>query len=384
MRNRLLVFNCSTDMALASGLDNYTPPPMIQCMERELELLPIWWAFNGDVVLVTDIDEAKLFLDQVNEKLTSCELPPKNIVFMDRKGRLSGKSIDRKQLQPCPWGWNKSLVRQLLRLGLNPEAMPTPERLDELRMFSNRRSGVAYIRHLLSHFQSRKWPDNDAVSFHELVGFDMDFVDNWPAMTDKMNLLLPKYPMMLKSPWSSSGKGNLVMREADKNAIQWAKSVIDKQGGLCVDRFYRKELDFAMEFSVHDGVCAFLGYSLFRTDTNGRYEGNVVGSQHQILKTILDAGVEMPILKRVADYHQHCLPLWLGHDYDDVVGIDMLLANVGGRHYLHPCVEINLRMNMGIVALALAQQRIPDMSLTPSDHPHFRARLFQGRFFIEK
>lgn len=384
MSNRLLVFNCSTDMVLASGLDNYTPPPMIQCMERELELLPIWWADNGDVVLVTDIDEAIFFLDEVNEKLASCNLPQKNLVFMDWKGRLSDKSIDRRQLQPWPWGWNKSLVRQLLRLGLNPETMPSPERLDEMRMISNRRSAVAYIRHLFSHFHSTEWQDNDTVFLHELIGFDMDFVDNWSAMIRKMDLMLPKCPMMLKSPWSSSGKGNLVMKEADKNAMQWAKSVIDKQGGLCVDRFYRKKLDFAMEFSIHGGVCTFLGYSLFRADPYGRYEGNVVASQKQILKTILDAGVELPMLERLVDYHRHCLPKWLGHDYDNVVGIDMLLADVDGQHFLHPCIEINLRMNMGIVALVLAQQRIPDFSLTPSGHPHFRARLFQDRFFIEK
>ena len=385
MSNRLLVFNCSTDMALASGLDNYTPPPMIQCMERELELLPVWWADDGDVVLVTDIDEAVLFLDEVNARLHEAGKPTRNICFADWKGRLTRKAVCWNELRPVPWGWNKTLARRFVRLGLNAKHVPSFESLDAMRELSNRRLAVEYIQHLLNGFKGDSLNGCVQVSNVRLLGEAMVFVTSMQLLVETAQSLLPVGPIIFKAPWSSSGKGNYVVREMDESVLRWAKAVIMKQGGLCVDRFYNKRLDFAMEFSLSgDGSCAFLGYSLFNTDSLGRYEGNVVASQERILESIISSGADPMVLERLVSYHQRHLPLCLGRDYRGIVGVDMLLAEQDGMVCLHPCIEINLRMNMGVVALALARQGVSDCFLTPPDNPHFRARVFQGRFFIEK
>ena len=58
-----------------------------------------------------------------------------------------------------------------------------------------------------------------------------------------------------------------------------------------------------------------------------------------------------------------------GSDYVGYIGIDLFLYEVEGQTKLHPCVEINLRTTMGVLA-HLAYERY----LAPGG---------QGRFLIE-
>ena len=384
MPSRLLIFNCSTDMALASGKDNYTPPPMIQSMERELELLPLWWADDGDVVMVSDIAQAETFLRELNERLDEMGLRTKNVCFADWKGHLSNPSLRWSHLRPVPWGWNRDVARRCLRLGVCPELIPDHSRLEKIRQLSNRRFAVEYVGGLLSFFGRQTFAESQMDS-SVLLGEDMTFVSGFQAFSDLLDAMIPDGAVILKAPWSSSGKGNLVLSGADDSSLRWARSVLEKQGGLCVDRFYDKRLDFAMEFCVHpDATCTFLGYSLFSADECGRYVGNMVADQHVIHDNIVASGVDSVLLDHLVRYHLQHLPQSLGSDYEGVVGIDMMVAEVDGQPRLHPCIEINLRMNMGVVALHLANQHIVDLDLTPADHPHFRAKVKEGRFLIEK
>ena len=384
MHGRLLIFNCSTDMALASGKDNYTPPPMIQSMERELELLPLWWADDGDVVMVSDIAQAEAFLRSLNAHLGEMGLKSKNVYFADWKGHLSNSSLSWSQLQPVPWGWNRDVARRCFRLGGFPGLIPDKKRLEGMRQLSNRRFAVEYIGGLLSFFCRQTFAEEQMDS-NVLLGEEMTFVSDFPTFSELLSAMIPGGAVILKAPWSSSGKGNLVLSGADDSSLRWARSVLEKQGGLCVDRFYDKRLDFAMEFCVHpDATSSFLGYSLFVADECGRYVGNMVADQHVIHDSIVASGVDSVLLDHLVRYHLQHLPQSLGADYEGVVGIDMMVAEVDGQTRLHPCIEINLRMNMGVVALHLANQHIVDLDLTPADHPHFRAKVKEGRFLIEK
>ena len=40
----------------------------------------------------------------------------------------------------------------------------------------------------------------------------------------------------------------------------------------------------------------------------------------------------------------------LNRGYCGFLGVDMMICLEDGRYLLHPCVEINLRMNMGVVS----------------------------------
>jgi hypothetical protein len=68
--------------------------------------------------------------------------------------------------------------------------------------------------------------------------------------------------------------------------------------------------------------------------------------------------------------------------YHGPVGIDML-KTADGR--IHPCIEINLRMNMGILALLLHERYGSDatVALTPEREHGFRALVDEGKLMIQ-
>ena len=65
--NRLLLFNCSNDLALASNAKEYIATKSIAAMETDLAALPAWWANDGDAILLrcaSQVEEARMFFRQ--------------------------------------------------------------------------------------------------------------------------------------------------------------------------------------------------------------------------------------------------------------------------------------------------------------------------------
>ena len=155
-----------------------------------------------------------------------------------------------------------------------------------------------------------------------------------------------------------------------------------------VDRFYEdKVLDFAMEFFVHeDHEVEFLGYSVFVTGEHGAYGYNYVESQEELMKRIMNGenglngldGVDEQLLEQLVEYHKAHLAKTA---YRGPVGIDML-KTAGGQ--IHPCLEINFRMNMGILALLLQEQYGAGCTkqLTPHRPNGFEALVERGKLMI--
>lgn len=113
---------------------------------------------------------------------------------------------------------------------------------------------------------------------------------------------------------------------------------------------YDKAVDFAMEFYVEkqNGV-RFAGYSLFETDAHGNYKLNLLLSNTEI-EHRLSAYVSREILHEVRSCLLSALQRLLKDDYKGYLGVDMMICRVAGGYVVHPCVEINLRMNMGVVS----------------------------------
>ena len=123
-----------------------------------------------------------------------------------------------------------------------------------------------------------------------------------------------------------------------------------------MEPLYRKVKDFAMEFySAGDGApLTFVGYSRFLTDANGSYEGNLLMADEEIERE-LSTYVSREALHSVRAMLQELIGERIGADYRGYVGVDMMVCLVKRENQkwdmcLHPCVEINLRMNMGVVA----------------------------------
>ena len=120
--------------------------------------------------------------------------------------------------------------------------------------------------------------------------------------------------------------------------------------------FCRGGNDFAMEFVIDAcGKVVFEGYSLFMTDGRGRYLGNRVLSSalfEKYMSRYVSVGVLDSLCTRVA----LLLEEYAEAGYRGPLGVDMMVCKEGDGFRLHPMVEVNLRMNMGIVALRLAER----------------------------
>ena len=325
---RILLFNPSHEMALAANAAHYTPPKQIQQMEADLCRLPLLWAEDGDCVLTSN--------ESVNPSLV-----------------------------PTPWGWNKSVRNRFLRQGANPALMPSEQQLDAWRNYSSRAWAADYCQQLY-----HRWQDGGLV--HNHVGFIHSTAD-YEAWLSQYGYA----PYIVKSEYSSSGRGNRVCN--DKQSIKnYQLSTINYQR-FVIDTFYEKLLDFAMEFEITKQEVRCLGLSVFKTTSEGRYAFNYLRSQQQLNEMIVGYLPDASVIDRLKELHRQLLSFrLLGHN-EGIVGIDMMVVQGG---LIHPCVEINLRMNMGVVAMKLFEKGLTFIPRFPYGGQHFYPVIEDGKFFI--
>lgn len=256
-----------------------------------------------------------------------------------------------------PWGWSLATRQRYLRMGMAATDLPTDDWLADLRRLSSREFAVGYYQQLATAFAAEEWLLPCRARFCTSI--------------DEVKLSI------IKSPWSSSGRGNMVVDgfPLDSNTEQRIRRILHQQGGIVVEPFYtNKTLDFAMEFNVEDGGTQFLGLSVFKTDETGHYGGNYVESQEALRQRI---GLPDSVLQRLIRYHRQALARLA---YRGPVGIDMMRLRDGR---VHPCVEINFRMTMGLLALIVYKKGMTADQLLAGQPDHgFEAGIHAGRLAI--
>ena len=262
-----------------------------------------------------------------------------------------------------PWGWSIATKQRYKQMGVAEELLPSDEWLEEVRRLSSREFACGYIKDLLAEMKDER-----------LLGSEMRWIDN---LNPNPNLSTLNPQLIFKSPWSSSGRGVFVSSGFDANTEHRLQGFLSSQGGFVVDKFYAdKVLDFAMEFYVNDDKSVdFLGWSVFHAGENGAYGYNYVESQEELVERI---DVDASLLQRLIDYHKTHLAQTA---YRGSIGIDMLKTADG---HIHPCLEINFRMNMGILALLLEEQYGAGctIQLTPRRPDGFEALVERGKLMI--
>lgn len=155
---------------------------------------------------------------------------------------------------------------------------------------------------------------------------------------------------------SGSGKGLNWCKGAFTPLIErWCARIIEQQGGVVGEPVYNKVEDFAMEFySDGKGWIIFAGYSLFRTNAGGAYEGNRLLPDAEIERR-LSAYVPVAALHRASGGVAKTVVRLFGDGVYRLSGsrYDDLPVALFPEFRIHPCVEINLRMNMGLVSRML-------------------------------
>ncbi len=325
---RLHIFNPDHDLALAANLANYTAPHAGRELRADLGFLPALWAENGDWVLVDDLESTALYTRHMGQ-------------YLHQVRYLTFDELSRSYVQPseiCVWGWNKSLRRQLLRHGVEERLMPSDEYIELYRQFSSRQWAA---EHLLAPLVR---------SHPQLLGE--------AVCCRKVPHLQPH--TVLKSPWSSSGRGVRYVERADDSALRrWAENIVRQQGAVMQEPYYKKVRDFAMEFEcTADRRVEYLGLSLFQT-VRGAYTGNLIATEEEKTKELgqyVDSGLLQHLRHEIITLiSSHIAPHYVGP-----LGIDMMIVShpqAGDSFMVHPCVEMNLRRTMGHVALALTPRQ---------------------------
>lgn len=294
----LYIFNPENDMALADGHPGYTAPAQIQQMRRELWWLPQWWAEEEDIV-------------------------------WNGEERLN-LSDDTRIL---PWGWSPALCHQLEQAGVQESLLPTQDKIEQIRQLSHRQTAVSLLQEL-----------RDELPLDGHLAGQSALCQSIEEAEETVNAY---GEALLKSPWSSSGRG--LMKTDNPQWKAWAKRILKAQGSVVVEQFLHKVTDFALEFWLDGkGGVEYRGLSLFYTNERGAYLGNWVAPEEQKLAWLAQY---IPL-----QYLQEIRAWWTARlsrfDYAGPVGIDMMLAQEG----ICPCIETNWRWTMGLVSCLVAEQ----------------------------
>ena len=328
------IFNPEHDIALAANLSNFTAPHAGRQLRRDLGFIPALWAKDGDCVLVDNQERAaadyKRFMQSLKRHFGS-SFHGGNCVFLRREQIVS--TAETISIQP--WGWDLALRSQLKRSGVGDSLLPTDEQLETIRQLSHRRTS-AQLLPLLQR--------------EGTVGESFEC-----RSEDEVHALLERYDrMVLKAPWSSSGRGlRFVTRSSFTPQLAgWLRNLFTTQGSVMAEPFFDKEKDFGMEFyAAASGEIRYEGLSLFHT-ANGAYTGNILATEN-CKREMINHYIPVSLLDDIKGIICSKLPALLKGGYVGPFGVDMMVVK-GDKFLLHPCVEINLRRTMGHVALALS------------------------------
>lgn len=338
--NSLYIFNPQHDLALANYSPYYHAPKSAITFAHDLALLPLWHAStHADIIAeTTDLN----WLDEQKKRFNQS-------VNIRTKNTAEYKTVHT-------WGWDPEVRYTLLQLGLSAPCLPSDEVLDKIKELSHRQlaaDGMLYLRYTIHGI---KFP-NPAVRLSTLDAV-IEFTQKYPEI-------------VVKAPYSGSGKGLYWNKGALTESLAgWCKRTIAKQGCVMGEEALQKIQDFAMEFhSDEHGNISFSGYSLFQTDDAGIYKSNLLLSDEAI-ECVLERYIAIDALHsiqhRLIDFFETNIA---GH-YQGYFGVDMFIhKQANGNFAINPCVEINVRMTMGMVARLF--------------YDHFVANGKQGTFTIE-
>ena len=248
-RKRLWIFNPDCEMAIANGSKYYMPPANVVTMAEDLAVLPVFLGESEDWVLVRNLPDP-VFMASVYEPLHL-----KAGFIQEAEAGILG------EVKGEPWGWSPKMCHWLAERGMGEEW-----KTERKEWYSRRkaREGLIRLFGLIPDLEKEVIPE---------TGYSIEEIEQ--------KMKTGKY--LVKAPWSSSGKGILVLGKPiavkEKERLH---GILKRQGYVMLEKKLNKVLDFAMEFCAGRQGVEFIGWSVFSTGLNGEYRGNYLGAQAYI------------------------------------------------------------------------------------------------------
>lgn len=330
---RVFLYNPENDIALAHGSANFTAPKNAVILSRYCAPL-MWWMGDEDDFVIVPRDMPVDYMDELacwERKLTETFGAGPRLI-------TSAEGID--DCVAAPWGWSLHAVRRFQDSGadISPEAIDE-ERVKRLRLLSHRRTAAEINRRLCEEVEFGRYGLPVPVAATE--------VSDEEAVRQYFNRHGAFY---IKLPWSSSGRGvRHVTADTFESIVRQLGGMLERQGSVMVEPVYEKTDDFAMLFYAGHGEVKLKGYSLFFNAHGDAYGGNLIAEDDEISDR-LSAKIPKALLTETGEALEKILGAILGNDYAGWMGVDMMIARKDGGYMLVPCVELNLRMTMGVIA----------------------------------
>lgn len=319
--NTLFLFNPENDLALGCNSPTYSAPRNAVELRRAGSVLPLWYAREGDMVLA-EVMPPEDWFERMQKEF--CLAP------------IAVPEADLRVARCSPWGWSPAARMRFVDAGMDGSVLPSADEIERIRLLSHRRLTIP----ILSGMQHKGL-------FRGSLPMELTDTASLPEILAASG----NEGIFFKSPWSSSGRGVIPSKGMPVSAVlTQAGGMIRRQGSVMVEQAYCKKRDFAMLFRKQfDVPLEYVGLSLFDTSSQS-YTGNILASEAR-LRAILAEDVDVDAADEVRDALLPLLDKNIGEDYAGYFGVDMMVVeNPDGTRWIHPCVEINLRMTMGVVA----------------------------------
>ena len=344
----LYLFNPDNEISIANGTNGYTPKANISIMADDLAFLSAYLAGKGDYVLVTKMPDFDFMKSR--EEVFGLDCKP---VIWEKAQLLSFNEIK-------PWGWSPRVHNLLKEL---KSRCNEQFRESVMSTWSDKRRDL-YSRRMAATCLA------EMVRAIPCIGEDI--IPRECNTLAGIRSLSEKEDVVVKAPWSSSGKGILFIPKGQMTCKEEEvlSGILRKQGYVMVEKRLNRVLDFAMEFEMDRLFhLNFLGYSVFQTSRRGEYEGNRVAS-NSCLEGMIAKYTGTGFLHEIREQLEKVVTAVFHGKYVGYLGVDMMICRTqNGGYAIHPCVEINLRMNMGVVARLIYDNYVCDGG--------------QGRYVIE-
>ncbi|MCL1867873.1 MAG: hypothetical protein FWF72_02835 [Paludibacter sp.] len=337
---KLHFFNPGHEAAVSNGSPFYFAPANVRLMQRELAFLPAWYAQSNDFVLVgNDFDFS--FFENLKNNFQNLPQPisfDQNYIL-----NLHNKKTSFEHLEAALWGISPAAINFFEKIKTENEIdLQIGQWKNEFTALCSRQTANECLI-----FLKKKIP--------QIAVAVPQFVNSMQTLENVINNY--KGMLIAKNPFSSSGRG--VLRIDAKNFSRASAQIIHgwlrRQGSVCIEPMYNKILDFAMEFHCQENENVdFVGYSLFQTDKKCAYNGNILDSQKNIEKIICQY-IDIELLEKIKIEIRFFLKEKY-IKYSGFIGVDMLIYISENQCFIYPCVEINMRANMGIVAINFVEK----------------------------
>lgn len=335
----IYLYNPTCEYAVGNGTTSWQPNLLLQKMELDLALLPVYFSKPSDYIVINKKPSGEFY-----NLLSKLGIGIPGILQKKEIDSFSGIEINRL----LPWGWSPATHKLLAPLkSLCSDSFkksPVFEWNPEHRNLYSKKFALQILQKMLIEIE----PD---------IRINQNQIARTCTTKTEIEALLKDWEnLMIKAPWSSSGRGLQRITKIPVHQKVWEKilGTIQDQGYVIVEPLLNKVFDLAFQFEMKKGKVRYLGISNFIADKKGQYQGNYLNG--------LPNGLSPEIIKFVQTVPEIIVPSLtsvleksaLATLYEGNFGVDTLIFRDEKQTLkINPCLEINVRQNMGLLSLQL-------------------------------